>query len=98
PQLPEGRSDRVGEVPRGDEVALFVHGNRKLGERASRGTENRLRVRGGDELRLVARAEDALGLGLVERRGAAQVRADLRVGVEVAVVVVLLARRLNHWR
>ena len=48
------------------------------------------------ELRLVAGAEDAVGLLLVQRGRAAEVGADLRVGEVVAVVEALLALALDH--
>src|SRR4051812_15812247 len=88
PPLPERGSDRFPEVASRDQVPLRVNGNGKLGQRPGGGTENRLRTVGREELGLVARAEDPLRLRLVQRGGAAQVGADLRVGVVVAVVVI----------
>src|SRR5699024_9343387 len=94
--LPECRSDGLDEVTVGDEIALAVHRDGQLRQCASCGAEDRLAVLECIELRLVARAEETVSLLLVQRGRAADVGTDLRVGVVVAVVEVLLALTFDH--
>ena len=83
--LPVARADGLVEVVLRDEVALVVDGDRQLGQRALRRAEDDLRTVGDVERRLVARAQEVVRLLLVERDGAADVRADLRVGDDAVV-------------
>src|SRR5699024_8319231 len=78
--VPEAGTDRFGEVTGGDEVPLVVHLDRELGERAVRRAEDHLGAVGDVEGGLVARAEHVMSLLLVQRNGAAHMRADLREG------------------
>src|SRR5690606_23119278 len=82
--LPEARADGFGEVALRDEVALVVDVDRQLRQRTRGRSEDDLGVIADVELRLVARAQQAVRLLLVECHGAADVGADLR-GCAMAV-------------
>src|SRR3954447_7830622 len=90
--LPVARSDRFLEVALRHEVALVVHHQRQLGERPAGGPEDVLRRVGQVERRLVARAEQVVGLLLVQRDRAADVGADLGVAEDPVDGPVLPAR------
>src|SRR4051794_6953502 len=95
PDVPERGPDGLLEVAPRDEVSLVVDRDGELRQGPGGRAEDRLRALGHVELRLVAGAEDAAGLLLVQRHRAAGVRADLGEGEVVAVTEVLLAGR---WR
>src|SRR6266511_3127212 len=76
--LPEGRADGLAEIALGYKVPFLVHVDVEQREGTRRGPEDRLGVPRHVELRLVARAQDVVGLVLVQRDRAADVRADLR--------------------
>src|SRR5688572_13441759 len=78
--VPEPWSDGIGEVTGGDDGALVVDRQRQLGERAGRGSEDRLGPLEDVERRLVARAQQQRGLRLVEADRAPGVGAQLGVG------------------
>src|SRR5664279_1638767 len=84
--LPEARADGLMEVALRDEVALGIDGDRQLRQGTLGRAEDDLRLVRDVELRLVAGAEQMVGLLLVQRNGAADVRADLRVGDDALVV------------
>src|SRR5215204_5321469 len=77
--LPETRTDGFGEVALRDEVALVVDGDGQLRERSGRRPEDHLAVVRHVELRLVAGAEQVVGVLLVQRNRAADMGADLGV-------------------
>src|SRR5204863_1504952 len=81
--LPEARSDRDLVVRLREQVSVRVHVDGKLSKGPAGRAEHRSRVVGDLELRLVARAQQAVGLLLVQAGRAAGVAADLRVGDEV---------------
>src|SRR3954470_21963584 len=89
--LPEARSDGLVEVALRDEVALGIDGDRQLRPRSLGRAEDDLCLVRDVELRLMARAQQVVGLLLVERDGAADVGADLGVGDDALVVPVLAA-------
>ena len=74
----------------------LINGDGQLRQRARSRAEYGFREMQRVELRLVARAEDAIGLLLVKRRGATQVRAHLGEREQVAEVEALLALPLDH--
>src|SRR3546814_18132383 len=80
--LPEARADGLVEVTAGDEVTLVVHRDRKLRQGTGGRAEDDGRTVGDVELRLVAGAEQVMGVLLVQRTGASNVRAHLRVRSE----------------
>src|SRR6187200_1149154 len=92
PVLPEPRSDRFHEVAHRNEVTLIVHRDRQLWQRPGGRPEDRAGAVVDVELRLVAGAEDAAGLLLVQRHRAADMGADLGVGDVLAVAEVGLPR------
>ena len=78
--VPERRPHRLVEVVAGDQVAVRVHLQRQLRQRARRRSEDRDRAARHVEGRLVARAEQLVGLRPVEAHRAAGMGADLGVG------------------
>jgi hypothetical protein len=85
-------ADRCVEVPGGDEVAVGIHRDRQPWQRPDRRPEEGLGVVGDVELRLVARAQQAVGLLLVDAHRAAEVGADPRVGDEAVQPAVTRSR------
>src|SRR5450755_2771579 len=81
--LPEAWPDGLLEVALGHQIALRVGRDRKLRQRPRRGPEDDRRACVGLERGLVARAEDPLRRLLVQCGGAAEMRADFRVGDDV---------------
>src|ERR1700712_4235909 len=89
--LPEAGANGFGEVAGGDQVALGVHGQGQLWEVSGRGTEDDLAVVGEVEGRLVARAQQVVGLLLPQRDRAADVGADLGEAEDAVDTPVLAA-------
>src|SRR4051812_26834341 len=89
--LPEVGSDGVLVVGLCHEEALIVHAERQHRQPAAGRSEDRLGVVGEVELRLVARAEQAVRLLLVQAGGAAGVGADLGIRDIVAPHGTLVA-------
>src|SRR3984885_9225342 len=81
--LEETRANRLGEVAHRDQVAIGVRGHRQLRQRPRRRAEQHRGAARRVEGRLVARAEDVMRGLLVQRRRAADVRADLRIAHNV---------------
>src|SRR6266550_8327805 len=88
--LPEARPDGLAIVALRHEVSVLIDRDRQRGQRPGGGTEDRLSVLGDVELGLVAGAQDASGLLLVQRDRAPGVRADLGERHEVLPAEVLL--------
>src|SRR6185437_16032124 len=86
--LPEARAYRLGEVTACDEVTLGVDCDRQLGQRTLGRPEDHFGLVRDVELRLVARAQQVVGLLLVQCNRAADVGADLGVGDDAVVVPV----------
>src|SRR3546814_19661649 len=89
-------SDGFDEVAVRDQIAVLVDGNRQLRQRTCGRTEDRPGEVQRIELRLVERAQNAVGLLLVERGRAAQVRADLRVNRKSVVKGKHWSGRVDH--
>src|SRR4029079_11435907 len=78
PSFPVARADWFGEVTLGRQVALAVHHDGQLGQGTGGGAEDHLAIVRQVERRLVARAEQVVGLLLPQGDRAADVGADLR--------------------
>src|SRR4051812_28745611 len=89
--LPVAGSDGFLEVALGHQVAVVVHHERQLRQRSCGGAEDHLGGVGEVERRLVARAEQVVGLPLVEGDGTAHVGADLGVADDAVDGPVLAA-------
>src|SRR5690349_11468938 len=87
--LPEARAHRFGEALGGHEIPGGVDGDLQLRQRALGRAEDDVHVPRGIEGRLVAGAEQVMGLLLVEAHRTADVGADLGVGDDPLVAPVL---------
>src|SRR3954468_9689967 len=77
--LPVARADGLVEVALRDQVALVIDGDRQLRQGPLRRSEHDLRSVRHVEGRLVARAQEVVGLLLVQRDRTSYVSTDLRV-------------------
>src|SRR5690606_9734885 len=91
--LPEARADGLLEVAARDQVAFLVDGDGQLRQRTLGGAEHDGCLTCDVELRLVAGAQQVMGVLLIERDRAPDVRADLRVRDDPAEVPVFAAFR-----
>src|SRR3954463_4440884 len=91
--LPEARTYWFREVTRRDQVSLGVDRDGQLRERPRGGTEEHLAVVGQVERRLVARAQQVMGLLLPQGDGAADVGADLGIAEDPVDAPVLATLR-----
>src|SRR3954469_24277107 len=87
--LPVARPHGLGEPLGRDEITRGVDGDLQLRQRALGRAEDDVHVPGGVEGRLVARAEQVVGLLLVQPHGASDVGTDLGVGDDPLVAPLL---------